>query len=104
MTTALPRSISSALRANGKIFLYAFDLIELNGDDLRRDPLEVDDFDVLCDGGVVGRIMKAAAVPVGMSWMWTLAYGYHEDRTPTHGYAATREAAMAAFAKSWRRE
>jgi hypothetical protein len=25
-------------------------------------------------------------------------------RTPTHGYAATREAAMAAFAKSWRRE
>ena len=63
-----------------------------------------DDFDVLCGGVVVGRIMKAAAVPVGMSWMWTLAFGYHEDRTPTHGYEATREAAMAAFAKSWRRE
>jgi len=31
--------------------------------------------------------MKAAAVPVGMSWMWTLAFGHHEDRTPTHGYA-----------------
>ena len=30
--------------------------------------------------------------------------GYHEDRTPTHGYEATREAAMAAFAKSWRRQ
>jgi ATP-dependent DNA ligase len=28
-------------RANETIFLYAFDLIELNGDDLRRDPLEV---------------------------------------------------------------
>src|SRR5215831_13070919 len=28
-------------RANDKIFLYAFDLIGLNGDDLRRDPLEV---------------------------------------------------------------
>jgi RecA-family ATPase len=27
-----------------------------------------------------------------------------EDRTPTHGYAETRGAAMAAFAKSWRRE
>ena len=63
-----------------------------------------DDFDVLCDGVVVGRIMKAAAVPVGMSWMWTLAFGYHEDRTPTHGYEPTREAAMAAAAKSWRRE
>jgi len=25
-------------------------------------------------------------------------------RTPTHDYAATREAAMIAFAKSWRRE
>jgi hypothetical protein len=59
-----------------------------------------DDFDVLCDGAVVGRIMKAAAVPVGQSWMWTLAFGHHEDRTPTHGYAATREAAMTVFAKS----
>ncbi|HEY6602503.1 MAG TPA: DNA ligase [Xanthobacteraceae bacterium] len=27
-------------RANERIFLYAFDLIELNGDDLRHDPLE----------------------------------------------------------------
>jgi bifunctional non-homologous end joining protein LigD len=26
---------------DGDVFLYAFDLIELNGDDLRRDPLEV---------------------------------------------------------------
>jgi hypothetical protein len=62
-----------------------------------------DDYDMLCDGIVVGRIMKAAAVPVGLSWMWTLAFGHHEDRSPTHGYAATREDAMAAFAKSWRR-
>jgi hypothetical protein len=63
-----------------------------------------DDFDVLADGFVVGRIFKVNAAPVGQPWMWTLAFGYHEDRTPTHGYAATREAAMAAFAKSWRRE
>jgi bifunctional non-homologous end joining protein LigD len=28
-------------RAIGSVFLYAFDLIELNGEDLRRDPLEV---------------------------------------------------------------
>ena len=28
-------------RHDGVAFLYAFDLIELNGDDLRRDPLEV---------------------------------------------------------------
>jgi len=31
-------------------------------------------------------------------------FGHQEDRTPTHGYAATREAAMVAFGKSWRRE
>jgi bifunctional non-homologous end joining protein LigD len=28
-------------RNDASVFLYAFDLIELNGDDLRRDPLEV---------------------------------------------------------------
>jgi hypothetical protein len=45
-----------------------------------------DDYDVLADGGVVvGRIMKAAAAPAGTPWLWTLAYGHHEDRTPTHG-------------------
>jgi hypothetical protein len=32
--------------------------------------------------------------------MWTLAVGYHEDRTPTHGYEATREAAMSAVGRS----
>jgi hypothetical protein len=36
--------------------------------------------------------------------MWTLAFEHHEDYTPTHGYAATREAAMVAFRKSWQRE
>ena len=63
-----------------------------------------DDYDVLADGEVVGRIYKANAAPVGESWMWALAFGHHQDRTPTHGHASTREAAMAAFAKSWRRE
>jgi hypothetical protein len=63
-----------------------------------------DDFDVLADGVVVGRILKVHAAPVGTPRMWTLAFGHHEDRTPPHGYAATREDAMTAFAKSWRRE
>jgi len=56
-----------------------------------------DDFDVIADGFVVGRIFKANASPVGASWMWTLDFWHHEDRTPTHGYAATRQAAMAAL-------
>ena len=62
-----------------------------------------DDFDVLADGVVVGRIFNSNAGPVGSPWMWTLTFGYHEGRTPMHGYAETREAAMLAFAKSWRR-
>ena len=63
-----------------------------------------DDYDMFANGVVVGRILKVNAAPA-MPWMWTLEpFGHHEDYTPTHGYAATREAAMAAFAKSWRRE
>jgi hypothetical protein len=63
-----------------------------------------DDYDVLADGVVVGRIMKANAAPVGAPWMWRLLFDFHEDRTQTHGYEPTREAAMAVFAKSWRRK
>jgi hypothetical protein len=63
-----------------------------------------DDFDVLANGIVVGRIFKVNAAPIRTPWMWTLAFGQHQDRTPSHGYEATREAAMATFAKSWRRE
>jgi hypothetical protein len=50
------------------------------------------------------RLIWCVGAPVGSPWMWTLDFWHHEDRTPTHGYAETREAAMAAFAKSWRRE
>ena len=42
MTTAWPRLISFVTTApTTAIFLHAFDLVELHGDDLRRDPLEV---------------------------------------------------------------
>jgi hypothetical protein len=58
---------------------------------------------VLEDGVVVGRIFFLDAVgPQGRPWMW--AFGHNgEIRRAAHGYEA-REAAMAAFAKSWRRE
>jgi hypothetical protein len=39
-----------------------------------------DDYDVIADGIIVGRIMKAAAVPVGQSWLWTLGFEYHGPR------------------------
>jgi hypothetical protein len=59
---------------------------------------------VLADGIVAGRVARLEAAPEGPPWLWTLAFWHHEDRTPTHGYAVTREAATKAFAKSWRRQ
>jgi hypothetical protein len=32
--------------------------------------------------------------------MWTLILPHNEGRTPTHGYEATRDAAMTAFARA----
>jgi len=63
---------------------------------------EDDDYDVLVQGEAVGRIFNANAAPVGSPSMLTLIFPHHAGRSPTHGYEATREAAMAAFAKSWR--
>jgi hypothetical protein len=53
------------------------------------------------DGGVVGRIMKTATGPAGMPWMWSLV-ARRDCEGPVLGYETTREAAMEAFAKSWR--
>jgi hypothetical protein len=44
-----------------------------------------DDFDVLTNGEVVGRIFKANAAPVGSPWMWTLIFPHHTGCTPAHG-------------------
>jgi hypothetical protein len=63
-----------------------------------------DDYEVLEDGAVVGRIMKTADAPEGTPWRWTLLFEYHEDRAQALGYEKTREGAMAAFRKSCRRE
>jgi hypothetical protein len=64
-----------------------------------------EDYDVIsADGTVIGRIFEATTSPgVGTPWMWILTYGDYEDRTPTHGYEATRQAAMQAFARRWDR-
>ena len=73
---------------------------------LKRAPIgpNLEDYDVLDDGIVVGRILfVSAAAAAGRQWMW--ASGHNGDiRRAAHGYAPTREAAMAAFAESWRRD
>ena len=40
-----------------------------------------DDYDVLADSFVVGRIFMVNAAAVGEPRMWTLAIDHHEDRT-----------------------
>jgi hypothetical protein len=74
---------------------------------LKRAPIgwNQEDFDVLEGGVLVGRIFFLDAVgPEGRPWMWASGHSSGSVRRAAHGYEATREAAMTAFAKSWRRE
>ncbi len=64
-----------------------------------------DQYKVLAGDLVVGHIRLSESAPPTTSWRWTLSHGQHKGRrTPTHGYGATREEAMQAFARSWHRE
>src|SRR5262249_21241426 len=77
-------------------------LILKRGDPSRR---RDDDYDVLENGVVVGRIFKVpAAAPEGRPWMWASGHSAATVKRAAYGYEQTREAAMGAFAKSWRRE
>jgi hypothetical protein len=50
-----------------------------------------DDYDVLCDGAVVGRIYKRTGAGPDRDWFWRFAYDYFEDRIPIYGYAESRK-------------
>src|SRR5262249_25155874 len=63
-----------------------------------------DDYNVLADGAVVGRISLTLDALQNRQWLWTLAHGQHKGRGYEPTGEAARAAAMAAFAKSWRRE
>jgi hypothetical protein len=72
---------------------------------LKRAPIgdNQDDYDVLENGVILGRIFLSPVAPADKPWMW--ASGHNGDiRRAAHGYEPTREAAMTAFAKSRRRE
>jgi hypothetical protein len=70
---------------------------------LKRAPIgpNLEDYDVLEDGVVVGRILFiSAAEPGDRQWMWASS---HNGNVRRAAYGSSREAAMAAFARSWRR-
>ena len=59
------------------------------------------DFVVLDDGQVVGRIMLHPQAPKRQPWMWTITARDMPPSTHNHGYADTREDAMAKFKMQW---
>jgi hypothetical protein len=72
---------------------------------LKRAPIgdNQEDYDVLEAGVVVGRIFLVPTGPERRPWMWATTGHNRFGRRAAHGYEATRGAAMAAFARSWRR-
>ena len=72
---------------------------------LKRATPTGDQYEVLAEGQVVGHIRLSDAAPMATPWMWTLAYGFHEDRTPMHGLRADQGGRDAGVrARSWHRE
>jgi hypothetical protein len=73
---------------------------------LKRTPVgdNPEDYAVLENGVVVGRIFKVPVAPQGRPWMWASGHSADSIKRAAHGYERTRAAAMAAFAKSWRME
>jgi hypothetical protein len=70
---------------------------------LNRAPIgwNEDDYDVVEDGVIVGRIFKVPIAPQDRHWMWASGHNGHIRRA-AHGYGPTREAAMQAFANRTR--
>ena len=64
-----------------------------------------DQYKVLAGDQVVGHIRLSESAPPTTPWRWTLSHSQHKGRRmPTHGYGATREDALQAFARSWQKE
>jgi hypothetical protein len=79
-------------------------IIKLASTSRSSDEWSEDDYDVLEDGVVVGRIFTSLVAPKDAPWFWNLAHAHVAGQRPTSGTAATLERAMEAFAKSWRGE
>jgi hypothetical protein len=64
-----------------------------------------EDYDVLADGKVVGRILEEGSefeLPE-LRWTWSITSIWPATRGVTNGTAATREEAMAKFRAAWTR-
>jgi hypothetical protein len=64
-------------------------------------PFDNDDYVVLHDGHVIGRIMLHPQVPEGRPWLWTITAMDYPPTIHSRGYSATREEAMTDFKAQW---
>ena len=62
-----------------------------------------EDYDVLADGKVVGRILEEGSRfdPPELRWFWSITEIAPAAPNVTNGHAATREEAMAKFREAW---
>ena len=62
-------------------------------------------YEVIVGDQIVGRIVLFRALrDDSRPWVWTIDLALSDGRNPTHGFEATCDAAMRAFARSWFRE
>jgi hypothetical protein len=67
--------------------------------DLLLQPSGANEYEVIDGDWIVGHIVLLSAAMAQTIWMWSLDHAFHKGRDPT--LAATRDAAMQAFARSW---
>jgi hypothetical protein len=55
-----------------------------------------DDYEVVVDGQIVGRIVLLTG-----AWSWAIDNAFRQARHPAYGFEPTREVALLAFTRSW---
>ena len=62
-------------------------------------------YEVIADAQIIGRITLSSSLRNHSEpWVWSIDLAFSDGHDPVHGFAATREAAMQAFTRSWFRE
>jgi hypothetical protein len=74
-------------------------LVDAMTDLLLQPTGDPDDYEVVADGQVVGRIVLLSG-----AWSWAIDTAFRPGRLPVYGFEPTRDAAMQAFARSWHPE